>query len=615
VQVKDGKDEFNSLPSRHHRVGVGPFFVAIFFGLLVSVLVTRSFILKEFDGNVAGAVRKEAASMQLASQVKDRHGSDLGVFSDQTRFMVSLDEIPLVVKQAFLAAEDSGFYQHFGISLTGMARALMENISREKFAQGGSTVTQQLVRQLLLRREKTVWRKIREIILSFELERTMSKKEILGLWLNSVYLGNNAWGVETAARHYFDKHISEVTTGEAALLAGLLQAPSRYAPHLRPMLARQRQQYVLRRMRELSWITPSAYSNARANFPAIMSQRMASLNSTPWVTEPVRVELWRRLEQKNIPGSGLVIDTTIDKFWQISLQELISKNLINLRSAGLEAAVAIIDTETGGIRAMVGGVDFSKNQYNRAMNLYRPVGASIYPLIFKWATDRGIMHVDGYSSIAEAAVKSRFAEAELLAPEMGYAYVREKLIGLGYVVKDAMAIDEIHGSPVALARSYLSLNKGNLNPDGLISKVHASGQVIFQSSENLGHGKKSIQSAQSWVLRQWMAIGSDQQGSPLSGEPVVKSIKGWNSWWVIPRSDVIIAAWVGADRREPRSPQDLKNGDQLMDVVLAAWIRQNLPTKAGFGAVPDGISYQVAPNGQGAKSVRIPFLANGHGVF
>jgi membrane carboxypeptidase/penicillin-binding protein len=593
----------------------GPVLFAIVCGMIACGLIARHFVLREFNGGVAQAVRERSVAMQLSSQVKDRFGADLGVFSDETRFVARLDEIPPRVRQAFLAAEDSGFYKHFGISPTGLTRAIIANIRRDRFAQGGSTITQQLVRQLLLGREKTIWRKVREIVLALELERSMSKSEILELWLNSVYLGNNAWGVETASRHYFGKHVSEISIAEAALLAGLPQAPSRYAPHLRPKLARLRQLYVLQRMKDLRWITPATWQAARREMPRVDAAKITVADQTPWVTEPVRLELWRRLEQRDIPKSGLSVATTIDRSWQWSLQALVANHFKQIRNYGLEAAVAVIDARTGEIRAMTGGTDFNRSQFNRALDLYRPVGAAIYPLIFKWSMEHGLMRVDGYSSIGEAAVKSRFAEAEQLAPEMGYGLVREKLMGLGFIVKDAMAIDEMHGSPVSLARAYLALTNTRIDAKGLIDTVSSGGQVLYRAGEPRKPDNAERQSAQSWVIRQWMALGSDRDSKALAGEPLLKAIKGWNAWWIIARSDVVIAAWVGADQREPRSPQDLRNADQLMDNVLASWIQKNLPAKAGFGAAPDGISYQISPSALTKPAVRIPFLANGQGVF
>ncbi len=598
--------------------------VSVCLALASAFVIARSLVLRDLGMDVGDAIRAKANALQLSSQIRDRHGDPLGVFSDETRYVVPLSQIPQTVRQAFLAAEDASFFSHLGVSPSGFLRAMIANVRRDRFAQGGSTITQQLVRQLLLEREKTVTRKVREIILAIELERHMTKAEILEIWLNCVYLGNNAWGVETAAQHYFRKHVQELSMAEAAMLAGLPQAPSRYAPHLNPGLAKKRQMYVLRRLKDLKWVSVSEYQNAKLERVSSELSRVASSDQAPWVTEAVRLELWRRLEQKHLPRTGLLINTSIDRSWQRSLQSLISKNFGSIRTFGLEVAAVVLDTKSGETRALVGGSDFKKNQFNRATDLYRPVGASIYPLIFAWAMEQGIMSVDGYSSLAEAAVKSRFAEAEQLAPEMGYGLVREKLMGLGYVVKDAMAIDEMHGSPLSLARSYLSLTGSSRGQNrGLISDVRADDRTIFavndsvqpSASQNDMGTSSGNHAALVWVMRQWMSMGAAADAPALAHQPLLKSIKGWNAWWIIPRDDVVIAAWIGADQREPSSPHDLRVADATMDATIAGWIAANLPDRSAFGVMPEGISYQMTPGPGRNPSVRLPFVISGRGMF
>ncbi len=594
----------------------GPVLLSVFLAIVSVSAVTRFIVLRDFGLDVAKAIREKSKAMQVSSQIRDRFGSDIGVFSEETRFVVPLEQIPMRVRRAFLAAEDSGFFGHVGISPSGLLRAVVANIRRDRFAQGGSTISQQLVRQLLLGREKTISRKIREIVLTIELERSMSKAEIFETWLNGVYLGNNAWGVETASRHYFGKHVQDLTIAEAAMLAGLPQAPSRYAPHLNPKLARKRQIYVLKRLRDLRWIPASEYQLAKSERLRIDSKRVFIADKAPWVTEPVRVELWRRLEQKNLPRTGLIVNTSIDRAWQFSLQRLISRNFPAVRDSGMEVSVVVLDAKSGETRALVGGSDFLRSQFNRATDLYRPIGAAIYPLIFAWAMQQGIMSVDGYGSLAEAAVNSRFAEAEQLAPEMGYGLVREKLMGLGFVVKDAMAIDEMHGSPLSLARSYLWLTGASQaqNP-GLISNVRAGGQMLYSSGDGEPISKQKAPHSLAWVIRQWMAIGARADSSALASQPLLKSINGWNAWWIIPRDDVVIAAWVGADNREPRSPSDLRHADATMDATIATWISTNIPHRSGFGTMPQGISYQLTPGRGPKQGTRVPFLTSGDGMF
>lgn len=589
--------------------------------LLVSLLtlaliaLSAVWVVVPLSGDVAGAVRQASRSLQISSQIKDFRGQDLGSYVDETRYVVPLESVPARIQRAFIAAEDDQFWKHKGISLKGMVRAAIANAKRDRFAQGGSTITQQLVRQLLLPREKTLVRKLREIVLAITLERQMSKKEILGLWLNSVYLGNNSWGVEAAARHYFNKHVHQLSVAEGALIAGLPQAPSLYAPHLRPNLARKRQLYVLQRMKRLGWLKTTDYSAARGVKVAVQPKRDLIVDQVPWVTETARVELWKRLEQKNLPSSGLLVNTSINKDWQLDLQRLVDQKARTLPRSGLEIAIMVIDSTSGEIRSLVGGADFKQSQFNRAIDLDRPLGAAIYPLMFVWGVEKGLMSVDGYSSIAEAAVKSRFAEAEQIAPEIGYGVVREKLADLGFHVAEAAAVDELSGSPVSLARAYLGIGGSKQEvamSSGLISSVKSDGQVLY--SRTLSEASESLPNSLAWVMRQWMSIGSRVDSEALAGQPLLKSVKGWNAWWIIPRTDVVITAWVGSEHNEPQSPEVFKQSDRLMDDLLAEWMRRNLKPTA-LGDTPEGISFQLSRGAPGTPVTRIPLLIPGSGLF
>jgi hypothetical protein len=573
-------------------------------------------ILRDVSFDVASAVRTKFTTMQIPTQVLDVRGRSLGVFTDQTRYTIAYDDIPKHVKSCFLAAEDSGFFRHFGVSPKSLMRATASNIRKDSYAEGGSTITQQVVRQFLLARDKTLWRKFREIVLALALERQMTKHEILDLWLNSVYLGNNSWGVEAASQHYFNKSVTRLTVAEAAMLAGLPQAPSRYAPHIRYNAAKERQRYVLKRLQDLKWIRSAVYSQALAEHVRILPSRSEVTQRAPWVTEAVRLELWRRLEQKNLSKTGLVVNTTVDMEWQLDFQSLIQSELSAIRNDGLEASAVVLDTKSGDIRAVIGGVNFDKSQFNRAFDLNRPVGAAIYPIVFAWGMESGLLKIDGYSSMAEAAVRSRFAEAEQIAPEIGYGLLRDKMMGLGLAVNDAIGIDEIKGSPIKLARAYLGVGGARqFLPRGLVTSVADGEQIVYSSELAATKYPARLEPNFSWVIRKWMALGAIEDGSPLAGHPAMKAVKGWNSWWIIPRRDVVIAAWVGSDAREPRNPAKFKAADATMDRILAAWVSRNLGRYDGVGPSPEGVSYVVYSKGRGKPAVRVPFVYSGQEMF
>jgi hypothetical protein len=225
------------------------------------------------------------------------------------------------------------------------------------------------------------------------------------------------------------------------------------------------------------------------------------------------------------------------------------------------------------------------------------------------------MNIHGYSSIAEAAVKSRFGEAEQIAPELGYGIVREKLSDWGLKVNEAMAIDELKGSPLDLARTYLRMSEGGqkgAQTNGLIASVHGGGKVLYQQTPETATPTTSENFA--WVIRQWMALGSQADSRLLAGQPILKSIKGWNAWWVIDRSDVIITAWLGAERGEPKTPESLKQNDMAMDLVLSKWMSKNLSPSA-MGPAPEGISYHISPSSTGLRIMRLPIVVPSSGAL
>src|SRR5689334_3561130 len=215
-------------------------------------------------------------------------GTLIGEFYVERRYLVPLDHIPPHIRHAFLAAEDAEFYRHRGIDPTGIARALLTNVVRHQVVQGGSTITQQVVKQLLLTPERSYERKLKELVLALRLETKLSKDDILYLYLNQIYFGGGAYGVAAAAREFFDADIEDLTLAQAALLAGLPQAPSRYDPQRRPDQAIGRQRYVLERMREEGFITVEQQKAALAEKLVFAPRRPATYLAAPWYVEHVR---------------------------------------------------------------------------------------------------------------------------------------------------------------------------------------------------------------------------------------------------------------------------------------------------------------------------------------
>lgn len=240
-----------------------------------------------------------------ASTILARDGSVLGTLSHEKRFVITLDEMPKYLPMAFLAIEDSAFYQHPGINPLAILRAMLVNFERGTKSQGGSTITQQIVKQLLLSSERSYVRKMKEAILATRLEQELSKDQILSLYLNYIFLGQQSYGVEAAARTYFGKHAANITLAEACVIAGMPQAPSRYNPFRNPEAAKARQMEVLKRLRVLEWITEEEYQQAIAEPLVYWSAPDKTTGPSQWYFEEARRLLIEFFTESNLKALGV----------------------------------------------------------------------------------------------------------------------------------------------------------------------------------------------------------------------------------------------------------------------------------------------------------------------
>lgn len=259
--------------------------------------------------------------------VYDHQGRVLGEIYEERRYVVPLEDIPDHVQDAFVAAEDANFWNHGGVDYMGILRAMGRNLKDGRMAQGASTITQQVTRNFLLTREKKLERKIKEVILAWRIEKAYDKEHILYLYLNEIYLGSQAYGVEAASRTYFDKHVSELTIAEAAILAGLPQRPSDYSPHRHWAKARARQEYVLRQMLRRGYIDQAEYDAALAEDVRIVKRRNVFLEQAPHFTEYARRHLVERYGEDRVLNEGLQVTTTCDLDLQRVGQEAVSKQV------------------------------------------------------------------------------------------------------------------------------------------------------------------------------------------------------------------------------------------------------------------------------------------------
>jgi len=266
----------------------------------------------------------------LVSSVYARDGSLIGEFYLERRFLISLDQLSQETIRAFLAAEDVRFYEHAGVDLQGIVRALFKNLQAGEIVQGGSTITQQVVKSLLLTPERTWIRKVKEAILAYRIDQALSKDQILELYLNQIYFGSGAYGVEAAAQTYFGKHAAELTLAEASLLAGLPKAPSRFSPFQDYSAARERQKYVLQRMAENGFVSREVADKAFADQPRLTEPRHWTLKTLNSFSEEVRRQIEQRYGRDGLYKEGLQIYTTLDLKAQETAEAALDRGLREL---------------------------------------------------------------------------------------------------------------------------------------------------------------------------------------------------------------------------------------------------------------------------------------------
>ncbi len=325
-------------------------------------------------------------------------------FAEEKRELVELAEIPQALKDAVIAVEDNHFYKHKGVDILGILRAFVANIRSKKISQGGSTITQQLAKNIFLTQERTYRRKIQEILIAILIERKLTKDEILERYFNKIYYGHGNYGVQTASLYYFDKSVKELTLAEMAMLAGIPSSPSRYSPITYPQRAIERQSFVLKRMEEEGFITHEQRIEAKKAFAIqikeISKKKFAkiktTINKAPYFTEYVRQILEQDYGSNALYTAGLNVFTTLDLEMQnaatLALENGLN-NLNQLKKKGeprIEGALLAIDPRTGYIKAMVGGSGFTQiNQLNRAIYAKRQPGSAFKPFIYTTAIDQG----------------------------------------------------------------------------------------------------------------------------------------------------------------------------------------------------------------------------------
>jgi len=370
-------------------------FVILFLLVIPAILVVGTYIYFSYD--LPRLTSVEDYTPKTVTQVFSENGDVIAEFFVEKRYLIPIEEMPAKLIRAFISSEDARFFEHQGIDLLSILRALIKNIESMDIVQGGSTITQQITKSLLLSPEKSYSRKIKEAILARRIENSLSKRDILTIYLNQIYLGHRSYGVEAAALTYFGKHASDLNLAESAVLAGLPKAPSAYSPIRHPLKAKKRQRYVLQRMIQRGYITKDEAKEASEMPLNITPPENKNIKVAPYFTEHLRQYLENIYGTDSLYGEGLKVYTPLNLFMQKSAQRAVESGLKDFESregcqeggTRVQGALVAMEPKTGHIKALVGGVNFLENQFNRAIQARRQLGSAFKPIVYAAALDKG----------------------------------------------------------------------------------------------------------------------------------------------------------------------------------------------------------------------------------
>jgi 1A family penicillin-binding protein len=520
---------------------------------------------------------------------------------DEQRQDVPFDHIATSFKDAVIAVEDHRFYLHPGIDPIGLSRAVVHNVRGED-RQGGSTITQQLARTLFLSNTRTYGRKVKEAVLSVMLEIFLSKREILQLYMNRVYLGSGIYGVETMSRRTFGKRASDLTLGEAALLAGVIRAPASYSPWNRLEHARVRSFIVLRRMREEGKITVAQEQSARGEKLRVRPASSTANSRHGYAKEFLRQQFRDLIGNDNPPDWK--VHTTFVQEVQDAAEVAVRNGLRRLGLPGLQAALVAIDPSNGSLLALVGGSDYQTTPFNRATRSHRQPGSAFKPFVYATALEQGLSPVSTISGLQQVAVQApegvwiprddrakthdtmTLREA-LLESSNAAAVLLQQRVGARPVIKLAndlgvpdqpdvpsLALGSGLVTPLDLTAAYAVFPGMGYRsqPRGLISIEDADGdQVEYVHlkrqqvlSEQVAYQMVSMLQD---VTRRGTAASLQRQGLPMEVAGKTGTTNdSRDAWFVGFSSSVVVGVWIGFD-----DPQTIRSDASGSRIALPIW--------------------------------------------
>jgi penicillin-binding protein 1A len=528
-----------------------------------------------------------------SSRVYSDEGRVIAEFYVERRTFVPHYQIPEHVKNAFISVEDIRFYYHPGVDLIGIMRALWRDVRAGSIVEGGSTITQQLARMLFLQPERSIQRKLKEAALSVLIEKHYTKDEILALYLNQAYFGTRAYGIEAASQTYFGKSVTELSIGEAALLASLPKAPSLYSPFKNPEGARDRCSLVLKKMLSHDFITQKEFDKAiNESIPKTPHMRKYE---APYFIEYMRQKLEHKYGSE-IYTAGYKIYSTLNYRMQKIAEEAARHGVAVIEQRvkpGIQVSLIAIEVHTGHVKAMVGGLDFWKNQYNRASQAKRQPGSAFKPFVYVTAFENGMLSQDkvfdspisfrgaqqgkvwspknydgkyyGPVTLKKALAKSLNAATVRLARKIGVENVIETARKLGIkgtlqpYLPTALGASDV--TLMELSAAYSAFATGRciepltyeriLNRDGVVIE-----EAIPKSEEVLkGNVIEEVRASLDAVVREGTARKAMELGRPVYGKTGTTN-DYTDAWFVGFDDNLVVGVWVGRDDHTPIGPKE-----------------------------------------------------------
>jgi penicillin-binding protein 1A len=571
------------------KLGRAGLVVLLLLAFLFSCVAVLAFVglhaVAAVGSSMPSLQNQQSISMAETTQILASDGTVLAyLYGDQNRTIISSMDVPETLKHAIVAVEDRRFYQHNGVDFAGLIRALVADVKAGKAVQGASTITEQLVGNLYLdRRDTSISRKLKEAALALQYEKRFSKDQIIVQYLNTVYFGSNAYGIETASRTYFNKEPKDLTLAESALLAGLPQSPSGYSPRQHPQEAIARRNEVLLKMREQNYISQADYEQALSTPVQLSPYSPYTQVREPYVVAYARQQLIQMFGQDRVFKGGLRVQTTIDRTYQKMAATAISSLLD--RQGDPSAALLSIDPKTGYIRAMVSSSDYDKSKFNLAAQALRQPGSAFKTFCLTAAIEQGIDPYSTYyesqpltltypgatkpwsvhtfsntyygsSSVFQATLRSDNAVYAQLGLDVGADKIVDAAhrMGITSLINSdpAIALGGLtYGvTPLEMASAYGTLaNSGRHVEPTIIAKVEdSSGKVVWQATPKVTQAiSAQVAYAVTQILEQNVQRGTGtkaQIGRPAAGKTGTTTDFA-DAWFCGYTPDLATAVWMG----------------------------------------------------------------------